>query len=196
MAPDTVQSGRGAQPDAELTRLIGREWPRLWRYIRRRVGDDADAEDILQDVFGELLEAYRALTPIERVGSWLLRVARNRLIDRFRARRPESSTPPAAPAGSPGEAQELGWEQLLPDPDAGPAAAYARAMLLEELSAALEELPAPQREAFIAHEFDGESFAAMAARTGVRLSTLLARKHYAVLHLRRRLGALREELLD
>jgi len=194
MALNSADPPGMAQRDAELSRAIGRERPRLWRYIRRRVSDDADAEDILQDVLGELLEAYRALQPIEKVGAWLMRVARNRLIDRFRARRPELGAPP--PAQSADGAEELSWEQLLPDPSAGPAAAYARDALLAEMQLALDELPPLQREAFTAHEFDGESFADMSARTGVGISTLLARKHYAVRHLRERLAALRDQLMD
>ena len=191
-----VEPAAASRQNAELTRALSRERSRLWHYIRRRVDDDADAEDVLQDVFGEMLEAYRALIPIERLGAWLMRVARNRLIDRMRARRPESALPERAPSLDEADTRGGSWEELLPDPNAGPDAAYARGVLLDELQAALEELPAPQREAFVAHELEGESFAAMAARTGVGLSTLLARKHYAVLYLRRRLGALRDEFVD
>jgi RNA polymerase sigma factor (sigma-70 family) len=174
-----------ARQNAELTQAIERERFRLWRYVRRRVNDDADAEDLLQDVFGELLEAYRALKPIEQLGAWMLRVARNRLIDRFRSRRPEDAEP-----------AEGSWEELLPDPGAGPEAALARSMMLEEFGAALETLPVAQREAFVAHELEGESFSSMSARTGIAVNTLLSRKHYAVRYLRERLRMLRDELLE
>jgi RNA polymerase sigma factor (sigma-70 family) len=182
---------KATRQNLELTSVLRSERSRLWSYIRRRVTDDADAEDVLQEVFGELVEAYRALLPIERIGSWLVRVARNRLIDRSRARRPESSVP------FEGERQSVegpsSWEELLPDPDAGPEAAYERSLLLEELERALAQLPREQREVFVAHEFEGESFAAMAARTGVGVNTLLGRKHYAVRQLRDRLSALRDD---
>lgn len=181
---------KAALQNLELTGVLRRERTRLWSYIRRRVTDDADAEDILQEVFGELVEAYRALLPIERISSWLVRVARNRLIDRSRARRPESAVPQQGDLDGDSEGS---WEELLPDPEAGPEAAYERALLLEELEQALAQLPVEQREVFIAHEFEGESFAAMAARTGIGVNTLLGRKHYAVRQLRARLGALRDD---
>jgi RNA polymerase sigma factor (sigma-70 family) len=193
-------TGGAAARDAELTAAIRTQRTRLWRYVRSRGGTDADAEDVLQDVFGELVEAYRALLPIERLGAWLLRVARNRLIDswRARARSATATTPPSRsddPEGT-GDSTGADWASLLPDPGTGPEAAYLRSVLLEELAAAIAQLPAAQREAFIAHELDGESFAAMAARTGVGINTLLARKHYAVQYLRRQLAAWRDEFLD
>jgi RNA polymerase sigma factor (sigma-70 family) len=183
-----------AQQDERLTEAIGREQGRLRNFIRRRVADEADAEDILQDVFYELVEAYRMMRPIEQVGAWLYRVARNRIIDRFRKKKPL----PLSAAGEPEEegGDQLLLEELLPSPDAGPEASYARSILLEELDAALEELPEEQREVFVAHEINGISFQELSAETGVGVSTLLSRKHRAVLHLRRRLQSIYEEYLN
>ena len=164
-----------------------REQGRLRNFIRRRVPDTGDAEDILQDVFYELIEAYRTLQPIEHVGAWMFRVARNRIIDRFRKRRPEVSTSQPAFAD---DGEELRLEDLLPSPDAGPEAAYARSVLLEHLEDALAELPEEQRAVFIAHEIEGRSFRELAEESGLGLNTLLSRKRYAVLHLRRRLQAI------
>ena len=179
-----------AQQDERLTEAIGREQGRLRNFIRRRVADEADAEDILQDVFYELLEAYRLMKPIEQVGAWLYRVARNRIIDRFRKKKPERFSAASAREDEGGE--RLLLEELLPSPDAGPEASYARSILLEELDAALEELPEEQREVFVAHEINGISFQELSAETGVGVSTLLSRKHRAVLHLRRRLQSIYE----
>ena len=150
---------------------MSREWSRLRGFIRRRVRDPRDAEDILQDVFSALVEANRLLMPIDHVTGWLYRVARNRITDLFRARSPEM----------------LQLEDLLPSPDVGPEAEYARAVLLDALEQAIAELPAEQREVFVAHELDGTSFKEMAAATGVSINTLLSRKRYAVLRLRERL---------
>jgi RNA polymerase sigma factor (sigma-70 family) len=161
----------------------------LRNFIRRRVLDQDEAEDILQDVFEELVEAWRLPDPVEQVGAWLFRVARNRIIDRFRKKK-EAPLPNATDAAGFDDADSNGEYRLdltLPSADAGPEAAYARAALLDTLRAALEELPANQREAFIAHELDGRSFKEMAATLGVGVNTLLSRKRYAVLHLRERL---------
>jgi RNA polymerase sigma factor (sigma-70 family) len=182
--------GRRTAQNRRISEVILRERRRLFHFIRKRVDDQGDAEDILQDVFYELTEAYRLMKPIEQVGAWLYRVARNRIIDRFRKRRPEGSG--ESPGNATGE-DALRLEDLLPSPDAGPEALYARSVLLEELDAALEELPEEQREVFIAHEMDGRSFKQLAAETGLSINTLLSRKHYAVLHLRRRLQAIYEE---
>jgi RNA polymerase sigma factor (sigma-70 family) len=174
-----------------IAETIEREQTRLRNFIRQRVLDESDAEDILQEVFYELVQAYRLMKPVEQVGAWLFRVARNRIIDRFRKRRPEaarSNTPDGEEEG-----ELFPWEDLLPSPDAGPEAAYAREVLLEELDAALDELPEEQREVFVAHELEGRSFNDLAAATGLSVNTLLSRKHYAVLHLRRRLRAIYEE---
>jgi RNA polymerase sigma factor (sigma-70 family) len=176
------------QQDRRITEAIGRERGRLWNFIRRRVGNESDAEDILQDVFYELVQAYRLMKPIEQVSAWLYRVARNRIIDRFREKRPEASTD--APVGFAEDGEELRLEDLLPSPEAGPEADFARRVLLEELDAALEELPDEQREAFAAHELEGRSFKDLAAETGVSANALRLRKHYAVARLRERLEAI------
>ena len=159
------------------------ERERLWRFIRRRVPDMRDAEDILQDVLCEWLQAERVLAPIEQAGAWLFRVARNRITDLFRKRRTDSL-------------EELMLEEVLPSADGGPEAAYARGVLLEVIGEALEELPAAQREVFMGHEIDGKSFAEMAAENGVAVNTLLSRKRYAVLALRRRLQVVYDELKE
>jgi len=184
-----------AGQNERLTEAIGRERGRLRNFIRRRVDDESEAEDILQDVFYELIEAYRLMKPIEQVGAWLFRVARNRIIDRFRKKKPE----PFAAARDPEtgvEDSSLLLEEFLPSPDAGPEAEYARSILLEELDAALEELPEEQREIFVAHEIEGRSFKEISAETGVGVNTLLSRKHHAVLHLRRRLKSIYQEYLS
>jgi RNA polymerase sigma factor (sigma-70 family) len=178
--------GRMAADDQDLriSDAVTREQPRLRSFIRRRVADPLDAEDILQDVFAELVEAYRLMKPIEQVGAWLFRVARNRITDLFRKKKPEALADQRTFQCN-GEALML--EDLLPSKDAGPDEAYARTVLLEAFDDALDELPPEQREVFIAHEIDGRSFKELAAETGFSLNTLLSRKHYAVLHLRRRL---------
>jgi RNA polymerase sigma factor (sigma-70 family) len=184
-----------AEQDERLTETIGREQGRLRNFIRRRVVDESDAEDILQDVFYELIEAYRLMKPIEQVGAWLYRVARNRIIDGFRKKKPEPfSAKPDPETGD--EDSSLSLEELLPSPDAGPEATYARSILLEELDEALDELPEEQRDVFVAHEIEGISFKELSAETGVGINTLLSRKHHAVLHLRRRLQSIYEAYLS
>jgi RNA polymerase sigma factor (sigma-70 family) len=183
--------GRMAQQDEQISDAISRERSRLRNFIRRRVADPGDAEDILQDVFYELVEVYRMMKPVEQVTAWMFRVARNRITDLFRRKRREAlrSEPDALT-----EDGEVRWlDELLPSPDAGPEAAYARRVLSEELDDALDELPEEQREVFIAHELMGYSFKELAQRSGVSVNTLLSRKHYAVLHLRQRLQAIYEE---
>lgn len=177
-----------AEQDRRIAETVCRERGRTGNFIRRRVPDASEAEDILQDVFYEFVAAYRLPEPIEQAGAWLFRVARSRIIDRFRKKRkgllPELSD----------EADEGAWlDEVLPSADAGPEAAYARAVLLEEVGAALDELPKERRAVFIAHELDGRSFKELAAESGVGVNTLLARKRYAVLHLRARLQTLYEE---
>ena len=186
----SIESMTEEQND-RISTAIAREQSRLRNFIRKRVDNESDAEDILQEVFYELVEAYRLMRPVEQVGAWLFRVARNRITDLFRKRRPESWQENSVRQVEDGE--ELFVEDLLPSPEAGPEAAYAREVLLEELDAALDELPAEQREVFIAHEFEGRSFNDLAAEMGVGVNTLLSRKHYAVLHLRRRLRAIYDE---
>jgi RNA polymerase sigma factor (sigma-70 family) len=178
------------EQDRRIAEVVTREQSRLRNFIRRRVPDPRDAEDILQDVFSELVEANRLLMPIDHVTGWLFRVARNRITDLFRKKKPERFNDAAI--GAEGE-ELLHLEDLLPSPDAGPEALYARHMLVEEIEIALDELPAEQREVFVAHELDGRSFKEMAAETGVSVNTLLSRKHYAVRHLRERLQRVYEE---
>ena len=173
-----------AQQDQQISEAIEREKPRLRNFIRKRVGDRSDAEDILQEVFYELVEAYRMMKPVEQVTAWMFRVARNRITDLFRSKKREASSEPAVNIEDGGQLQ---WEDLLPSPEAGPEAAYARSVLLEEMEAALDELPEEQREVFVAHEFLGYSFKELAEQTGVSVNTLLSRKRYAVLQLRDRL---------
>jgi len=179
------------EQDHQISEAINREQTRLRNFIRKRVPDPSDAEDILQDVFYELVQAYRLMKPVEQVTAWLFRVARNRITDLFRKKKPELST--EAPVAFTEEGEALRLEDLLPSPDAGPEAAYARNVLLDELDAALDELPEDQREAFIAHELLGYSFKELSTETGVSVNTLLSRKHYAVLQLRDRLHAIYEE---
>jgi RNA polymerase sigma factor (sigma-70 family) len=179
------------EEDQRISEVVEREGSRLRNFIRRRVPDARDAEDILQDVFYELVEANRLLVPIDHVTGWLFRVARNRITDLFRKKKTESVRE-AAVADEDGEVLRL--EDLLPSPEAGPDAVYTRSLLLEELELAVDELPEEQRDVFVAHELEGRSFKEMAAETGVSVNTLLSRKRYAVLHLRERLQRIHDEL--
>jgi RNA polymerase sigma factor (sigma-70 family) len=181
-----------SEQDQRIAVAFTREQRRLRSFIRKHVADDRDVEDILQDVFYELVEAYRLVKPVEHMTAWLFRIARNRIVDLFRRKRPEVSTDEPIAATDDDEAGSIG--DLLPSADAGPEAAYARAVLLEELLAGLDELPDEQREVFLAHELEGRSFKDIAAGSGVNVNTLISRKHYAVLHLRRRLQSIHEEL--
>jgi RNA polymerase sigma factor (sigma-70 family) len=178
------KQGIMVQQDQRISEAIERERPRLRNFIRKRVADQSDAEDILQEVFYELVEAYRMMKPVEQMTAWLFRVARNRITDLFRGKKRTGLSEPAVRTE---DGDEVQWEDLLPSPDAGPESSYARSVLLEELDAALDELPEEQREAFLAHEFLGYSFKELAELTGVSVNTLLSRKRYAVLHLRERL---------
>jgi RNA polymerase sigma factor (sigma-70 family) len=178
------------EQDERISEVVNREQSRLRNFIRRRVPDPSDAEDIVQEVFYELVEANRLLMPIEHVTGWLFRVARNRIIDLFRKKRPETFSDVAAEGG---DGEVLRFEDLLPSPDAGPEALYVRSVLLNELELALGELPKEQRDVFIAHELEGRGFKEMAAETGVSVNTLLSRKRYAVLHLRERLQSVYDE---
>jgi len=182
-----------SERDLRISEIIAEERSRLRNFIRRRVPNEADAEDLLQDVFYEVVEAYRLTEPVQRWGAWMFTVARNRVTDFFRRRRLEPSA--SEPVAVSEEGDELHLEDVLPSPDAGPAEVYARGVLLRELEEALGELPEEQREVFIAHEIEGASFKEIAARTGVNVNTLLSRKHYAVLHLRRRLRAIHDEFV-
>lgn len=183
--------GATADQNRRISETIAREQARLRQFIRKRVANDSDAEDIFQEVFYELIDAYRLMKPVEQVGGWVFRVARNRIIDLFRSKRPAVLGNDSMLTTEDGEAHQ--WEDLLPSPDAGPEAAYARRVLLEELDAALEDLPEEQRDVFVAHEIEGRSFKELSEATGLSINTLLSRKRYAVLQLRRRLQAIYNE---
>jgi RNA polymerase sigma factor (sigma-70 family) len=178
------------EQDRRISDVVEREQSRLRHFIRRRVPDPRDAEDILQDVFYELVDANRLLMPIDHVTAWLFRVARNRIVDLLRKKRPAAFSDILVPGG---DDELLELEDLLPSPDAGPEALYARNVLLEELELALDELPPEQREVFLAHEVEGRSFKEIAAETGVSVNTLLSRKRYAVRRLRERLRTMYDE---
>jgi RNA polymerase sigma factor (sigma-70 family) len=179
------------EQDRRISEIVAEERSRLRNFIRRRVPDPSDAEDIVQEVFYELVEANRLLMPIEHVTGWLFRVARNRITDLFRKKKPEAFSD-AAVLDETGELLHI--EDLLPSPDAGPEALYFRSVLLDELEFALGELPREQREVFVAHELEGRSFKELSAESGVSVNTLLSRKRYAVLHLRERLQSIHDEL--
>jgi RNA polymerase sigma factor (sigma-70 family) len=178
------------EQDQRISEVVKREGSRLRNFIRRRVPDQRDAEDVLQDVFYRLVEANRLLMPIDHVTGWLFRVARNRITDLFRKKKPELFSDTALQDD---EGEALRIEDLLPSPDAGPEALYVRNLLLDELELALDELPEEQREVFVAHELEGRSFKELAAETGVSVNTLLSRKRYAVLHLRERLQDIHDD---
>jgi RNA polymerase sigma factor (sigma-70 family) len=181
------------EQDRQISEAVEQQRSRLRGFISRRVADPSDVEDILQEVFFELVEAYRLMKPIEMVGAWLFQVARNRIIDGFRKKKPE----PLADLNVESEEGEmLSIEEFLPSPDTGPEAAYTRTVLIEELEAALDELPEEQRSVFIGHEIEGRSFKELATETGVSVNTLLSRKRYAVLHLRQKLQSVYDEFLN
>lgn len=177
--------------DERISEAVRREQSRLRNFIRRRVPNPSDADDVLQDVFSALVEANRLLMPIDHITGWLFRVARNRITDLFRKKRPHdfSDLEPAE-----GDAHDAAFEDLLPSPDAGPDGLYLRGLLLEALALAIDELPEEQRDVFVAHELEGRSFRVMAEETGVSINTLLSRKRYAVRHLRERLRGIHDEL--
>lgn len=181
-----------AQQDQRITEDVNREYGRLRNFIRKRVADPGDAEDILQDVFYELVDAYRLLQPIEQVTSWLFQVARNRIVDLFRRKERERQRmqPPVSEEGT-----ALSLDEFLPSPDGGPDTAYIRSVLVDELDAALDELPEEQREVFVLHELMGYSFSEISNETGVGVNTLLSRKHYAVMRLRERLRSVYDEFM-
>lgn len=179
------------QQDESISDVISQEQARLRNFIRARVNDPLDAEDILQEVFYELVLAYRLMKPLEQVGAWLFRVARNRITDRFRKKKPDASLD--EPLNTIEDGQSLFLEDVLPSPDAGPDSVYARTVLVQEVEDALDDLPKEQRDVFLAHEIAGRSFKDIAAETGVSVNTLLSRKRYAVLHLRQRLQEIYDE---
>ena len=180
------------EQDQRISEVVKREGSRLRNFIRRRVSDPGDVEDVLQDVFYRLVEANRLLMPIDHVTGWLFRVARNRITDLFRKKKPG---PFSNAAVEDEEGELLQIEDMLPSPDAGPEALYFRNLLLDELELALDELPDEQREVFIAHELEGRSFRELSAEMGVSVNTLLSRKRYAVLHLRERLRSIYDEFM-
>ena len=187
--------GMTAKQEQDISTVFRRERGRLRNFIRKRVANESDAEDILQEVFSELVESYWLMRPVEQVGAWLFRVARNRITDLFRKTKTEPRGVEAANADE--EDGGLGsLEELLPSPAMGPEAEYARGVLLDELEAALEELPAAQREVFVAHALEGRSFKDLAEEPGVSVNTLLSRKHYAVVFLRQRLQAIHDEYFE
>jgi RNA polymerase sigma factor (sigma-70 family) len=181
------------EQDRQISEIVAEQRSRLRNFIRRRVPNPSDAEDIVQEVFYELVEANHLLMPIEHLTGWLFRVARNRIIDLLRKKRPEAFSD-AAVEGEGGEMLHI--EDLLPSPDAGPEALYLRNVLHDELELALDELPQEQRDVFVAHELEGRTFKEMAAATGVNVNTLLSRKRYAVLHLRDRLQSIYDEFTN
>lgn len=183
-----------SDPDRDLGAIVQRERSRLSSFIRRRVPNRADAEDILQDVFYEFIDSYRLPVSIEQVSAWLFRVARNRIIDRFRKKKEQPLTGNAAPFDADAAEDSQRLDLTLPATDGSPEGEYTRTILLGTLQRALAELPPEQREVFVAHELEGRSFKEMAAQSGVAMNTLLARKRYAVLHLRERLQSTYDEL--
>ena len=188
---ETLSIASMTEQDRRISEVIAEERSRLRNFIRKWVPNEADVEDLIQEVFYELVVANRLLMPIDYVTGWLFRVARNRITDLFRKKRPENFTD-AAVIGEDGDLLEI--EDLLPSPDAGPEALYVRNVLLDELESALDELPDEQREVFVAHELEGRSFKELSAESGVNVNTLLSRKRYAVLHLRQRLQGIHDEL--
>lgn len=193
MTPTSSGNWTIIEQDKLISQAMERDEPRLRNFIRKHVADTGEAEDVVQEVFYELLEAYRLMKPVEHVTAWLFRVARNRMIDLFRRKKPESLNEPVI---SSDDGDMLLLEDLLPSAEASPEAAYARNMLLDALEDALEELPAGQREVFIAHELTGLSFKEISAETGLSVNTLLSRKRYAVLHLRRRLQSIHDDFVN
>jgi RNA polymerase sigma factor (sigma-70 family) len=181
------------EQDRQIADVIAKEQPRLRSFIRRRVANEADVEDLLQEVFFELVRAHRLLLPIDFVTGWLYRVARNRITDLFRKKKPQAFSEAASETD---EGELLQLEDLLPARDGGPEAEYLRSLLLDELRQAIAELPVDQREIFVAHELEGRSFKELAAETGVNVNTLLSRKRYAVLQLRARLKNIHDEFLE
>jgi RNA polymerase sigma factor (sigma-70 family) len=177
------------EQDRRISEAVDQQRGRLRNFIRSRVADPSDAEDILQDVFYELVAAYRLAKPIEQVGAWLFQVARNRIIDRFRKQKPEA----VSIGGNADEEDALSLEEILPSPDGGPEAEFVRGVLMDEIEEALADLPPEQQEVFVANEIQGRTFAEIAEETGTSINTLLSRKRYAVLHLRRHLREVYEE---
>jgi len=180
-----VNPAMALSPNQRLASVVAQQQQRLWAFVRRQVSVASDAEDIVQEVFAELLEAYRLMKPIERVGSWLMRVARNRLIDRYRV---SGRTLPLE------EDAQLDIPALIGADGSGPESEYRRALLADALEQAIENLPVEQRRVFVAHEIAGQTFKDIAAESGIPVNTLLGRKHAAVLQLRETLRDFYDEL--
>lgn len=181
------------EQDSKISAIVAEERSRLGNFIRRRVPDPSDVEDIVQEVFYELVQANRLLMPIDHVTGWLFRVARNRITDLFRKKKPERFSDGGVEDD---DGELLRIENLLPSPDAGPEAIYIRSLLLDELERALNDLPKEQRDVFVAHELEGRSFKELSAESGVNVNTLLSRKRYAVLQLRERLQSIYDEFVN
>ncbi len=194
LSPFTLLPMSTAQQDRQIAETVQQQRPRLLQFIRRRIPDEAEAEDLLQDVFAELVESYRLLKPVEQAAAWLFRVARNRITDRYRRKRPVSLEAAFGAAEADPDGEGLLLADLLPAADDSPENRLLRETLMDALTDALAELPANQREVFVWHELEDKSFKEMEAETGVPLKTLISRKHYAVLHLRKRLQKLYTEL--
>ena len=194
--PSSLAPMTASQQDRQIAETVRQQRPRLLQFIRRRIPDEAEAEDLLQDVFAELVESYRLLKPVEQAAAWLFRVARNRIIDLYRRQRPVSLEAAFGAAEAEPNGEGLLLADLLPAPDDSPENRLLRETLMDALADALAELPDNQRQVFVWHELDDKSFREMEAETGVPLKTLISRKHYAVLHLRKRLRKLYDELFS
>ncbi len=182
------------EQDDRLQQAVREQRGKLLSFIRRRIPDQEDAEDVLQDVFFELVQSYRLVKPVEQMAAWLFRVARNKIIDRYRRPKPASLEEAAAYHSAADSDEPLLLADVLPAPDDSTETAMARETIMEAILDALDELPPAQREVFVWHEFDGKTFRQMAEETGVPLKTLISRKHYAVQQLRTKLQALYTDL--
>lgn len=188
-----IQLTHMAEHDELISQTVRKERSRLFNFIRKQIPDEEEAEDILQDVFYQLVETYRLMKPVERVSSWLFTVARNKITDRFRKKK---AVPVSQLERINDEGETLTIIDLIPDPADGPEAEMLAEMIMEALEAALDELPAVQREAFVLHEIEGQSFEQISQQTGVKVATLISRKRYAVLFLRERLREFYDELME
>lgn len=182
--------------NSRINEAVQQERGRLLSFIRRYLPDEDDAEDLLQDVFYQLIETYRLMKPVERLSSWLFTVARNKITDRFRKKKAVPFSRLSNREAENEDSSPLSLLDLIPDPNEGPEAEFAAKLVMEELEEALEELPEAQREAFVLHELEGYPFEQIAAMTGENIKTLISRKRYAVLFLRERLGEIYQEFLN
>jgi RNA polymerase sigma factor (sigma-70 family) len=197
-ANDQQPSARSSRPDArQLSDTIRREQGRLLAFIRKRLPAPEDAEDVMQDVFMELMEAYELANPIERVASWLFAVARNKISDWYRRDRSSGARTISLdePVGDDDPEAPVLMEWLAVVDEGGPESEFFRETFMDALTDALAELPSDQREVFVLHELEGKSFKEMADAWKVPVNTLLSRKRYAILHLRKRLRDLYDDFL-